>query len=876
MEYHKQSLNIAKEIGDKAGTGRSYGNLGNAYYSLGDFKRAIEYFEQDLSVAKEVKDRAGEGKSYGNIGLCYHRFSDFKRAIQYHEQRLSIAKEVGDKDGEGRAYCNLGNAYHSLCDFELAIKHHEQSLNIAKDVGDKAGTGRAYGNLENACYCLGDFNQAIELHKQHLSIAKAVGDKVGEGTSYGNLGRAYDGLGDFKQAMEYYQEQLSIVKEYEDMVGEGACYSNLGNTYYSLGDFNRAIECHKQHLNIAKELGDRAGEGNANCNLGNAYYILQNFEQAKECCEEHLSIAKEIRDRAGEGKAYANLGNVHYSLGDFKRAIEYHKQDLDIAKEVGDKAGVGISYGNLGTAHGGLRDFKRAIEYHEQHLTIAKEVGDRNGEGRAYYSLGCDYESSGSLREAVLCYRSSISLYNNVRNLLQSEDAWKITFRNACQDAYTALWRALVKLGKTEEALYVAEEGRAQALMDLMKRQYNLECLSSGSCDAEKTISDTLSDVSTQTVFLSLESSTIHMWLLRKGKNAQFRQKVINEPENAATLLERLMKDAFKENRIGVRVTCENRSLDEETDNLPYNRESDQETTALLQGNDNALRHLLDYIVGPIADVLQGDELIIVPDGPLCLAPFAVFLDEKSRFLSESTRIRMIPSLTSLKLIANCPEGYHNTTGALLVGDPCLEEVKKRRGKPKFMPLPFAREEVNIIGEIIKTTPLVGKKATKDEVLKRITSVALVHIAAHGKMETGEIALAPNPLRKSKIPREEDYILKISDMQAVQLHAKLVVLSCCHSAQGKVTPEGVVGIARAFLGAGARSVLVSLWAIDDEATMEFMASFYQHLKDGKNASLALNLAMKCLRESEKFNAVKYWAPFTLIGDDVTLEFGDQQ
>ncbi|XP_078352060.1 tetratricopeptide repeat protein 28-like [Oculina patagonica] len=235
----------------------------------------------------------------------------------------------------------------------------------------------------------------------------------------------------------------------------------------------------------------------------------------------------------------------------------------------------------------------------------------------------------------------------------------------------------------------------------------------------------------------------------------------------------------------------------------------------------------------------------------------------------------MIPSLTSLKLIANCPEGYHNTTGALLVGDPCLEEFKKRRCKPKFMPLPFAREEVNIIGEIIKTTPLVGKEATKYEVLKRITSVALVHIAAHGKMETGEIALAPNPLRKSKIPREGDYILKISDMQAVQLHAKLVVLSCCHSAQGKVTPEGVVGIARAFLGAGARSVLVSLWAIDDEATMEFMASFYQHLKDGKSASLALNLAMKCLRESEKFNAVKYWAPFTLIGDDVTLEFGDQ-
>ena len=87
-----------------------------------------------------------------------------------------------------------------------------------------------------------------------------------------------------------------------------------------------------------------------------------------------------------------------------------------------------------------------------------------------------------------------------------------------------------------------------------------------------------------------------------------------------------------------------------------------------------------------------------------------------------------------------------------------------------------------------------------------------------------------------------------------------------------MSSEGVVGIARAFLGAGARSVLVALWSIDDEATMEFMRSFYQHLKDGNSASVSLNRAMKCLRESEDFNAPRFWAPFVLIGDDVTIDF----
>ena len=103
-----------------------------------------------------------------------------------------------------------------------------------------------------------------------------------------------------------------------------------------------------------------------------------------------------------------------------------------------------------------------------------------------------------------------------------------------------------------------------------------------------------------------------------------------------------------------------------------------------------------------------------------------------------------------------------------------------------------------MIGEILNSTPLTGGEATKDEVRKRISSVSLVHIATHGDAESGDLALASNPGWKSKIPKK-----------AVNLRAKLVVLSCCHSGKGKVTGEDVVGIARAFLGAGARSVLMS-------------------------------------------------------------------
>ena len=151
--------------------------------------------------------------------------------------------------------------------------------------------------------------------------------------------------------------------------------------------------------------------------------------------------------------------------------------------------------------------------------------------------------------------------------------------------------------------------------------------------------------------------------------------------------------------------------------------------------------------------------------------------------------------------------------------------------------------------------------------------MGLVHFAAHGNAKRGEIALSP--VRSSnKIPKEADYLLTMSDIAKAQLRAKLVVLSCCHSARGQIRAEGVIGIARAFLGSGARSVLVALWAISDRATEQLMCHFYTHLR-GESASESLRQAMKWMR-GNGFSKVCEWAPFMLIGDDVTFEFGKQE
>ena len=227
--------------------------------------------------------------------------------------------------------------------------------------------------------------------------------------------------------------------------------------------------------------------------------------------------------------------------------------------------------------------------------------------------------------------------------------------------------------------------------------------------------------------------------------------------------------------------------------------------------------------IAPISHLIEGDELIIVPDRSSFLIPFAALVDEHSRYFSETVRIRLVPSLTSLLLLKECPESRHSTSGALLVGNPWVETVRIKGCKP-FPQLPGAEEEVKMIGKILNIEPLTRKKATKDQVLSRLNSVSLVHIAAHGCPETGEIILSPN-LASSDKPGEKDFLLTMAEVLDAQLGAKLVVLSCCYSARGEINAEGVVGITRAFLRVGARSVVASLWEISDEATREFMRTF---------------------------------------------------
>ncbi|KAM9761701.1 G-protein-signaling modulator 2-like isoform 2-T2 [Menidia menidia] len=244
----QRHLDITRAICDKVGQARALYNFGNVYHAKGKnicwsgtepgefseeariaLRNAAQYYEANLSLVKELGDRAAQGRTYGNLGNTYYLLGDFQAAIAAHEKRLLVAKEFGDKSAERRAHCNLGNAHIFLSQFDAAASHYKRTLQLARLLKDRAVEAQACYSLGNTYTLLQDYERAIDYHLKHLVIAQDLKDRVGEGRAYWSLGNAHTALGNHEQAMFFAEKHLEIAKETGDKSGEVTARMNLSD-----------------------------------------------------------------------------------------------------------------------------------------------------------------------------------------------------------------------------------------------------------------------------------------------------------------------------------------------------------------------------------------------------------------------------------------------------------------------------------------------------------------------------------------------------------------------------------------------------------------------------------------------------------------------
>ena len=852
-EYYHKALQINKEIGDRQGEARDYEKLGTFFQSLSDYAKAEEYHKKALQISKEIGDKNGEAKDYANLGTVFRSRSstEYAKAEDYHKKALAIRKKIGDRQGEASSYENLGMVFQSLGEYGQAKRYHEKALAIRNQIGDRKGQASSYGNLGRVC----EHFKAKEYFEKALAITKETGDRKGETEGYENLGEVFHSLCEYLKAREYFVKALAITKETGDRKGEAVGYGNVGEVFHSLGDYDTAKEYHERALKIRKEIGDRRGEGRCHGNLGIVFSSLGEFSKAGEYFEKALAFRKEIGDRKGEAEDLGNLGiALFHSLGEYETAKEYLHAALRIRKEINDREGEAKDYGNLGTVLRSLGEYDKAREHHHKAIELSKEIGNVEAELKWYRNLTQDYLVEGNVEEAFCYLFACLHKCENMRRgLLTGSDRLKISFLEVHISQYRTLSKLLCDHGHDHAALYVLELGRARALADLMSAQYGVKIHLSVNPKSwvgiERII---LNERNCICLYYSYTDPWLNVYVLGGNKPICFRRVKMNDCVMKALNLKDLRFDLSGNNRQLARPV----------------EEDEAENTGT---NIFSLSAGYELFIAPVVDLLEKPEIVIVPDRTLYTVPFPALNNENGKYLSETFRIRIVPSLTTLKLIQDSPTDYHKDTGALIVGDPEVGDVLYE-GMDRLPALPGARGEAEMIGQLLGVQPLLGKQATKQAILQSIQSVSLIHIASHGHFKRGEISLAP-PLQPSAfyLPTEKDYLLTVTDIEQVQLRAKLVVLSCCHTGRGQINSEGTVGIARAFLGSGARSVLVTRRAIEDTATKAFMCRFYAHLVRGESASESLHQAQKWMRNNG-FSGLRQWAPFMLIGDDVTFDW----
>lgn len=905
----KECLNLSQRSDLTNLIAASLGKLGGAYFISRDIPQAISCFERVLEITKEESQHDEATMTFSKIlAKLYRSIGDNVKA-NFHFLNYSILlRRHGRTMSDEERKSKFTHVYRTPEECRDAIVEANAKLVSSKDRNDRRMEADAYSTIGFAYRMLRDFPQSIKYFEKYLELCKELGDTSGQGVAFENLGPCYRALGELKKAMDYFEKEIQISEMTSDKMMKCNGYANLGLCHMDVGDYRKAVQCFEMSLSIAKAAGFKAGEGAAYSNLSNAYFKLRDPNKALRYSEMHLKLAREMGDRRAESTSCGSLGNAYHALGEHETAVKYFKRCAELANEAGDKTAVIAAEINLGLVFESKSDFKNALIKHQAALRIAQETGSRVIAAQAMSAKGRCLLMLKDYTGAIASYEKCIKEHEDIRANLGIDDSLKVSIGDLHTREYKALAYTMLQVDQLQEALLVADRGRAMALKDLLyhdfevKSEYSKITQSKDANCASKYLDQLRNDNDMTTLCYSFIDGKMYTFVISSSKLSVVKWP-LNDDGNYLKLLE-LIEIALAEigqdvwNQEGLEDRMIVMSGKEKTSGISLN---DNDAIAPVNYSNSAgkpnvkaigetlsrsslsdssdrgstLQQLYQILVAPVEDLIQGNKLLIVPEFLLYRLPFSALVDSSGRFLCQRYSIQLCTSLETLSMISGCPK-RELIGGALVIGNPLIGRVSRGGKEINPFPLPGAQKEAEKVAHYLSTTALVGQMATKSRVLHHLDKASVIHIAAHGDPSRGEIFLAPNPdpTRANRLPSEEEYMLTCEDISELRLQARVVVLSCCQSGQGDIKAEGVVGIARTFLGAGARAVIVSLWAIDDDATLRFMELFYNHLYQNMSVCKALQQTMILMQANDALNTVSKWAPFCLIGEDIKLSDDD--
>jgi CHAT domain-containing protein/tetratricopeptide (TPR) repeat protein len=867
------------QVGDPVMEARAWRALADAQERQGKFLDALDSTERRRDVSRASGDERQELWAVNDLARLQFTTSEEAASRDTLLDVVARWRRLGDRQGEAAARVQLGVYYMAASQKDPALEHFSLAVPMLERDGDGDLAAVAHQQFGNHYNTFGDRQRAEEELSKALAAATRLGDRRLEAGIRHDFGTLYNMLGEFELARAQFAASLTLARAAGDVYLEAHAMMNAGTNYGDLQEPARALRELEQAAPRLRQLGDALGEA-----------VLMN------------SIATMQRDLGRPADALASLEAAHRLFA----AVPFPR-------------GTMITLTSLGYQLCEFRRFDEGRARLAEALQLARAATDGSQEALALSFLaGCE-SATGAHDDAIRHAEDAQALVERDLAQLAREDLRASFFSNARQ-VFERRAEVLVRLAARDsdprrmaEAFDVSERAHARSMLELAP-----SLRQSSSAQLSPALVAERDALLTRLRTADQESA---QWLAARDDYYRFRSRVrASDPRYASlvdpqtvtlgeaqamlepgtVVLEYLLgrtgghvwavsRDRVLHGDLPARAVIDR--LARRMLRAVRQREVDRDEARVREADARYWRDaatLSRIVLGPVAGALRARKVYVVADGVLHLVPFAslpapgsTVAAPKPLFLT--SEVASIPSLSVFTASRREPSRAGTGGPIAVFADPVYDRNDPRmarRGerangspvqrKDQFGRLSWSGQEGRAIVAAAARTEvslLTGTDATRESALGgRLNRFRIVHFNSHGvadsrRPEQSGLVLALYDAQRNPI----DGRLNLLDVYNLQLTADLVVLSGCETALGReVDGEGVIGLTRGFLLAGAANVVSSHWQIRDASTVDFMKSFYDGLlRQGMSPPAALRRAQQRMWESSEWKSPYFWAAFSL-------------
>ena len=857
---------------------------------------AVEKFR----LAKAVRQEAFTLRQIANTQI---RLGFNSELIELYKSVIEKYRSIADRRGEANTLVDLGNALANTGEWEKAIQILTESLKIAREIKHETIEADVLNKLGEIYAAFGDFDRAAIYYNQSAKIYLEYSNMT-RSIPLNNLGKIARNKGETEKAAEYFRQTVETVRREDYRYGaskydEATYLNNLGRTQFALGKFDEAVKTFEESLKISREMSNKSGQAAALKFLGQIYFQTGEQEKSADYLNQSLETYRAIEDRQNVAQTLLLQSKIESKRGNPDAAQAKAEEAISLIETIRSRVNAAELRDSFSANLQNFYNFyieilmqRHGKEPNKNYAALAFQANER---AKARGLLNLLAESNANIREGV--DEKLLAKETELKNLLSArlENLTKfLSGKSKPQDA--------AKL-KTEIEQIRIEYEQIQANIRTSSPRYS-------ALTQPKTLD--LSEIQKQvldndSVLLeyALGGAKSYLWIVAKNDFRVVELPAKAEIEQSARQFYDALTARNKQIKFETEIERGDRIFQTDSDLQKYSRELSQ------------------IILAPAAPYLSGKRLLIVADGALQYVPFAALKapspksqvpspkiknqrpKTKDQFLIESNEIVNLPSASALAVLRNETQNRNLPAKTLaILADPVFDKEDERflkiagKEKPKTefvavskrqtrdakfsltrdgleLPrLPFTRREADLISANVpenQREKLLDFAANRASAMSAdLSNFRYVHFATHGFINNENPELSGIVFSMiDESGKDRDGILRVGDIYNLRLPAEMIVLSGCRTGLGKeIKGEGLIGLTRGFMYAGARRVTVSLWDVNDEATSELMARFYREMLGDKKLSpaAALRQAQISMIKSRDWSNPYFWATFILQGE----------